>query len=255
MAHLLVDDTNSDRLPVSSAGSSLGTGGMSTKLTAARLATSAGVTTVITRSSTPSNIFHIVSYIQSRRDSTTSSALSRTASAKALASSATAEDCVASLSLAPAAPVSQTPFQRTSPSDVRPCLPSPPLHTRFLPKVRAIRDRYFWILHGLKPHGTLIIDDGAYRALTRTDKAGLLPVGIIDVQGLFAQQECVSLVVAKRMPGREPPYERLGPELGRALVNYTSVEISRIRGLKSSQIETCLGYAGGSPSLLYGSFN
>ena len=225
---------------------------MSTKLTAARLATSAGVTTVITRSSTPNNIFHIVSHIQSQKDSTTSSALSRTASAKVLPSLATTEDCVANLSLPPAAPMSQTTFQTTNPSEVG---PPPPLHTCFLPKVRAIRDRYFWILHGLKPHGTLIIDEGAYRALTRPDKAGLLPVGIIDVRGLFAQQECVSLVVAKRMPEREPPYELLGPELGRALVNYTSVEISRIRGLKSSQIETCLGYAGGSPSLLNGPCN
>jgi len=233
----VVDDISSLEVDVSSAGSSLGTGGMSTKLTAARLATSAGVTTIITRSSTPSNIFHIVSHIQSQKDSMTSSALSRTASVKALASLAAAEDCVASLSLP------QTAFQRTNPSEVRPSLPPPPLHTRFLPKVRAIRDRYFWILHGLKPHGTLIIDEGAYRALTRPDKAGLLPVGIIDVRGLFAQQECVSLVVAKRVPEREPPYECLGPELGRALVNYTSVEISRIRGLKSSQIEACLGYA------------
>lgn len=54
---------------VSSAGSSLGTGGMSTKIVAARLATAAGVTTVIARSSKPGNIFDVVSYIENKKSS------------------------------------------------------------------------------------------------------------------------------------------------------------------------------------------
>jgi glutamate 5-kinase len=52
-----IDDLNAD---VSSKGSSLGTGGMYTKIVAARRATSVGVTTVITRSSRPGNIKAIV---------------------------------------------------------------------------------------------------------------------------------------------------------------------------------------------------
>lgn len=58
---------------------------------------------------------------------------------------------------------------------------------------------------------------------------------------MFAQQECVSLVVAKRVEGG---YEVLGPEVGRALVNYTSAEITRVKGQYSSKIRDMLGYAG-----------
>ncbi|GAN05203.1 glutamate 5-kinase [Mucor ambiguus] len=45
---------------VTSMGSSLGTGGMMTKLVAAELATAAGVTTIIARGSTPENIIPII---------------------------------------------------------------------------------------------------------------------------------------------------------------------------------------------------
>ena len=45
---------------VTSMGSSLGTGGMMTKLIAAELATAAGVTTIIARGSTPENIIPII---------------------------------------------------------------------------------------------------------------------------------------------------------------------------------------------------
>ncbi|KAK4515421.1 uncharacterized protein ATC70_010366 [Mucor velutinosus] len=45
---------------VASMGSSLGTGGMMTKLVAAELATAAGVTTIIARGSTPENIIPII---------------------------------------------------------------------------------------------------------------------------------------------------------------------------------------------------
>ncbi|KAI5811238.1 glutamate 5-kinase-like protein [Peziza echinospora] len=226
----VVEDIGALDVDVSSAGSSVGTGGMATKLIAARLATSVGVTTIITRSSTPSNIFHIVKYIQSL----------------------------------PPAPGQKTPSYFNTPGAQTPSLaavdtptrsisqsssPIPlicPLHTRFLPQYRSMKDRHFWILHGLKPHGTVYIDQGAYGALTRHDKAGLLPVGVVAVEGSFAQQEAVSLVVVQRAPhneaGWEPVPGRHG-EVGRALVNYSSNEIHRIKGKKSSEIHTELGYA------------
>ncbi|KAJ2471242.1 Glutamate 5-kinase [Coemansia sp. RSA 2322] len=51
-----------DAVDVSSAGSAVGTGGMATKLIAAELATAAGVTTVITRGSTPQKVIDIVEF-------------------------------------------------------------------------------------------------------------------------------------------------------------------------------------------------
>lgn len=216
----IVEDIGQLVADVSTAGSLLGTGGMSTKIVAARLATSAGVTTVITRSSNPGNILKIVRHVQASK------------SPASLAIQANAEDHA------------DDPLSRST-SSLRLDLEEPiPLHTRFLPSPHPIRDRSFWILHGLKPHGTVYIDAGAHKALV--GKAGLLPVGVVDVEGTFAQQEAVRICVVDRrtVPGDDgklwdgPPIE-----VGRALVNYSSTEIARIKGRQSTQIESLLGYA------------
>ncbi|KAI9815533.1 MAG: hypothetical protein M1827_002667 [Pycnora praestabilis] len=218
----VVEDIASLEADVSTAGSSLGTGGMSTKIVAARLATSAGVTTVITRSSNPGNIINIVKYVQATKYSRNGSP---------------------SLPSPPA----DDPLSRSISSLYLDGLTRPPLHTRFLPDPQPIRDRYFWLLHGLAPHGTIYIDEGAYHALA--DKAGLLPVGVVEVEGHFAQQEAVKIVVVKRMRpylSEGETYEKAKPvptEVGRALVNYSASEISRIQGLRSHEIQSVLGYA------------
>ncbi|KAL8972795.1 MAG: hypothetical protein Q9183_000359 [Haloplaca sp. 2 TL-2023] len=226
----VVEDVSALEADVSSAGSSLGTGGMATKLVAARLATSAGVTTVIARSSNPGNIFNVVRYCQSLKQIHQSADTSQP--------------------LTPAPTDDDSLSKSTSSLEL---LVKPPLHTRFLPDPEPIRDRSFWLLYGLAAHGTIFIDEGAHRALT--SKAGLLPVGIVDVEGYFAQQEAVRLVVVSApqhqrtastgsLSNGVPLSSRPAPrEVGRALVNYSATEIARIKGLQSTQIEEVLGYA------------
>lgn len=223
----VIEDISSLVADVSSAGSSLGTGGMSTKIVAARLATSAGVTTVITRSSKPGNIVDILEYVQATKQT-------------------------ASLSTSFSTDPIDTPSLSNSISSLQlETTLKAPLHTRFLPDPQPIRDRSFWLLHGLAAHGTIYIDEGAHRALA--SKAGLLPVGVIEVEGTFSQQEAVRLVV---VPGRHPMATASSSkgdsegkaipepeEVGRALVNYSSVEVARIKGLQSTDIHTVLGYA------------
>ncbi|KAF2141473.1 uncharacterized protein K452DRAFT_228480 [Aplosporella prunicola CBS 121167] len=240
---------------VSSAGSSLGTGGMSTKIVAARLATSAGVTTVITRSSKPGNIHSIVQYAEAQKTLEDSSAASKVTTPGTEAQLAEKTNA---LELSTASLVEHEAETGNKPPIVDPANGLvAPLHTRFLPQPHPIRDRYFWLLHGLAPHGKLYIDEGAYNALA--DKAGLLPVGVVDVEGHFAQQEAVRIIVVKRTAasrqhdaGTETPsapatgFEREDPapfEAGRALVNYSAAEIKRIRGMRSTQIHQILGYA------------
>ncbi|EOO04377.1 putative glutamate 5-kinase protein [Phaeoacremonium minimum UCRPA7] len=216
----VVEDIGALTADVSSAGSALGTGGMMTKIVAARLATSAGVTTVITRSSNPGNIGRIVQYIQASR------------SPASLQTHINVED------------TADDPLAQSISSLNMDIAQKPPLHTRFLPSPTPIRDRTFWILHGLKPHGTVYIDAGAHKALL--DKAGLLPVGVVDVEGTFAQQESVRLVVVKRSPVPSADGRHwVGPaeDVGRALANYSSAEIARIKGRQSKEIEALLGYA------------
>ncbi|KAI8931260.1 hypothetical protein NX059_011607 [Plenodomus lindquistii] len=194
----VVEDIAELAADVSSAGSALGTGGMSTKIVAARLATSAGVTTVITKSSKPGNISAIIAHAEKQKPAKSSNRNSvsnfqedgvpLTPAASNMSNSN--HDLSASASSLQESHPARTP----SPQSEEPV----PLHTRFLPISNPIRDRYFWILHGLAPHGTIYIDHGAWAALS--DKAGLLPVGIVDVDGHFAQQEAVRIFVVKRLP-------------------------------------------------------
>ncbi|EHY55576.1 Glutamate 5-kinase, variant 2 [Exophiala dermatitidis] len=214
---LVVDDIDALQADVSSAGSALGTGGMATKIVAARLATAAGTSTIITKSSKPGNIAAVIRHLHP--------------------------------------PTNSSPTTTTQSESL------PPLHTRFVPSSTPIGNRAFWILHGLAPHGTVYIDRGASNALA--NKAGLLPVGVVGVEGSFAQQEAVRLVVVDKQPlgslqsatvdsgssaegGAGGPVLQLvsrGEEIGRAVVNYSSAEISRIKGLRSSDIAKVLGYA------------
>ncbi|OJJ84944.1 glutamate 5-kinase [Aspergillus glaucus CBS 516.65] len=208
-----VTDISSLEADVSSAGSSLGTGGMSTKIIAAKLGTSAGVTTIITKSSKPGNVHEIVKYLQRIRQESSEG-------------SATADSDLHMTTQEP-------------PS-------TPPLHTRFLPSDSPIQSRSFWLLYGLKPHGTIYIDNGAYHALQ--NKAGLLPAGVLGVEGHFAQQEAVRLVVVEKISpdalnGEFLHHWQEPKEVGRALVNYGSVEVARIKGHRSTQIQSLLGYA------------
>jgi glutamate 5-kinase len=222
----VVEDISALQADVSSAGSSVGTGGMATKIVAARLASSAGVTTIITRSSNPGNIFNIVEYIQS-----SSPSFQRNLSLSNLTSLASALPSVSSILNG-----ESTPATSSAPTPVK-----APLHTRFLPSNRPIRDRHFWLLHGLAPHGTLYIDRGAHLALI--NKAGLLPVGVIGVDGTFAQQEAVKLSVVERDLYAPDGWKGTPQEVGRALVNYSAGEIARIKGKQSTQIQELLGYA------------
>lgn len=158
---------------------------MGTKIVAARLGMLAGVTTIITRSSNPGNILGIVRYLTTPR---TPSSSTSSESGDHAADHITQK--TVSLNLSDAS----THFDETE---------APPLHTRFLPSSDPIQDRYFWLLHTPNPHGTVYIDAGCHRALI--DKAGLLPVGVVDVEGHFAQSEVVRLVVVERRASSPGP--------------------------------------------------
>jgi len=88
--------------------------------------------------------------------------------------------------------------------------------------------RKCWIAYTLVPKGSLIIDDGAAVAIGQNSKS-LLPSGIVDVQGSFSEGAPVSIATLSN------------EVLGTGLVNYSSSDIGLIKGLKTSQIESCLG--------------
>ncbi len=88
-----------------------------------------------------------------------------------------------------------------------------------------------WI-SSMKPKGSITIDAGAENALN--NGKSLLPAGITQVTGAF---------------GRGDPVEILGGgnrKLGQGLSRYTAPEATAIKGRKSGEIESILGYPGRS---------
>jgi glutamate 5-kinase len=87
-----------------------------------------------------------------------------------------------------------------------------------------------WIGGMLKPAGELQVDEGAVRAL----RAGgsLLPAGVTRLAGQFDRGDAVVV------------RDAAGAEIARGLVAYASSDAERIRGKRSSEIETLLGYRG-----------
>ncbi len=102
------------------------------------------------------------------------------------------------------------------------------LGTLFLPAARKMSSRRRWIGQASRPAGKIIIDPGAARALTRRGKS-LLPSGITAVSGKFKKGSTVAI------------YDASGAQIARGLTNYSSDQIEKIRGLKSSRIASVLG--------------
>jgi glutamate 5-kinase len=91
--------------------------------------------------------------------------------------------------------------------------------------------RKHWIAYTLKPMGALHLDAGAERALEKGGRS-LLPSGVRAVEGDFGVGDCV------RCLGPD------GREVARGLVNYTAVEVDKLRGAHTRDIERLLGYKG-----------
>jgi len=103
-----------------------------------------------------------------------------------------------------------------------------PQGTYFVPKTKKLASRKCWIAHTLAPKGSLVIDDGAVRAVRENGKS-LLPIGVVKVEGEFEEGAPVAFKTANN------------EIIGIGLVNYRSSDVERIKGLKTSQIEACLG--------------
>jgi glutamate 5-kinase len=168
-AHLLTTVPSIDAEIAAMAGasrSSLGTGGMRSKLRAARLVTAAGESVIIANGSR----FDILDRI----------------------------------------------------------LAGEPVGTLFLPHGSSLPAYKRWLGYTARPKGRLILDAGAEKAIREKGRS-LLPVGVLAVHGHFGKGEVVALCNAQ------------GVEFARGLINYSSADASRIRGLTTDRIPEVLG--------------
>lgn len=101
--------------------------------------------------------------------------------------------------------------------------------TTILPGEERLSSRKGWIAFVTRAKGSLTIDEGAVRAIKEGGKS-LLPSGIINVNGNFEPGDAVYCV------------DRSGTRVAKGLTNYSSSEIRKIKGKKSSEIEEILGY-------------
>ena len=101
--------------------------------------------------------------------------------------------------------------------------------TLFTSEINKLTSRKHWIAFTLEPAGKIIVDEGAKKAILQKGKS-LLPSGVLGTEGKFSVGDSVVLLD----PG--------GHVFAKGLVNYGSSEISKIRGGKTTEIESRLGY-------------
>ncbi|NQU95415.1 MAG: glutamate 5-kinase [Candidatus Omnitrophica bacterium] len=101
--------------------------------------------------------------------------------------------------------------------------------TYFMAKTKKNKAKKRWIAYSSKIKGKIIVDDGAKKALVASHKS-LLSSGVIGKEGSFKAGDVVAIADSKKQ------------EFARGLTSYASKEIERIKGLKTSQIKSALGY-------------
>lgn len=101
--------------------------------------------------------------------------------------------------------------------------------TLFLPQKGSLASREKWIAYGHFLEGAIIVDEGAKRALVK-EGGSLLPAGIVEVKGEFEAGDSISLLDKERK------------EFARGIAYYSSQDIKKIKGMKSSCIASQLGY-------------
>jgi glutamate 5-kinase len=102
--------------------------------------------------------------------------------------------------------------------------------TLFLPRGEPRSARKAWIAGTINPCGTVVVDDGAARAMLRG--TSLLPAGVVAVEGSFERGDTVIIRTCA------------GVEAGRGLSAYSSADIRLIAGHKTGEIADILGYRG-----------
>jgi len=101
--------------------------------------------------------------------------------------------------------------------------------TEFRPVRERLSSRKGWIVYGSRAKGSLHLDEGAVKALLQGGKS-LLPSGITAITGVFEIGDAVYCVDSENK------------KIAKGITNYSSIEIEKIKGQKTSDVEKILGY-------------
>ncbi len=100
--------------------------------------------------------------------------------------------------------------------------------TFFCPGEKKISHKKYFISYNVKPKGRIYIDKGAFDAITKKGRS-LLPSGIVKVSGNFRAGDVVDVLSEDVV-------------VARGLTNYSLLDVEKIKGKKSIEIEEVLGY-------------
>lgn len=98
----------------------------------------------------------------------------------------------------------------------------------FVPEERRLDMRKRWIALFQTPQGELEVDAGASAAILGQGKS-LLPIGVTAVRGNFQRGDLVQV------------FDASGQEIARGLVNYSSLQVEKIKGQPTEAIPGLLG--------------
>jgi len=102
--------------------------------------------------------------------------------------------------------------------------------TLFVSRENRLQFRKRWLAFGARIMGKLIVDDGCAKAICKAGGCSILPAGITTVVGCFETGNTISVV------------DGSGHEMARGLTNYSSEELNKIKGAKTSEIEELIGH-------------
>ena len=102
--------------------------------------------------------------------------------------------------------------------------------TWFNSKKTPKSNRKQWLLNHLHPSGSVIIDQGAFKALI--NNKSLLPAGVLEIKGHFNRGDVISILSKKNI------------KLGIGIIAYDSSDAKKIIGKNSNDIKNILGYEG-----------
>ncbi len=129
---------------------------------------------------------------------------------------------VVAAEMATAAGIETVILNGTRPGTVLRAVAGEPEGTRFHSQAQRVSSFKLWLKYAKPSHGRLVVDAGAERAL-RERGTSLLPVGVVDVQGEFKAGDAVDVVTD-------------GHAIGKGIVNYSAVELRRVKGLKTDAV-------------------
>lgn len=101
--------------------------------------------------------------------------------------------------------------------------------TRFPAREAKYSSFKLWLRYAKPTRGTVVVDDGAARAL-REGGTSLLPVGVVEVRGTFDAGDAVDVVARAG-----------GTLVGKGIASFSATELRQVQGLKSTAVREHLG--------------